>query len=229
MPEKDVVIKTAIESVLGNSRKGRTKIIRLVQKKNPELGTSQIRRVYEKYGFTLSRKFRKRIKDNPANPIEIPFNRNEEWAIDFMSDALLNGRRIRTLNVVDHYNRECMGIKIAFNLPSQAVINYLEERLELQGKPKAIRTDNGPEFRSKLFQKWLFDNNIIWNRIQKGKPQQNAIVERFNKTYREDVLDANLFENIQHAQAITDTWLDEYNTQRPHQSLNYKTPTEYAA
>ncbi len=229
MPEKDIVIKTAIESVLGNSRKGRTKIIRLVQKKNPELGTSQIRRVYEKYGFTLSRKFRKRIKDNPANPIEIPFNRNEEWAIDFMSDALLNGRRIRTLNVVDHYNRECMGIKIAFNLPSQAVINYLEERLELQGKPKAIRTDNGPEFRSKLFQKWLFDNNIIWNRIQKGKPQQNAIVERFNKTYREDVLDANLFENIQHAQAITDTWLDEYNTQRPHQSLNYKTPTEYAA
>ncbi len=229
MPEKDIVIKTAIESVLGNSRKGRTKIIRLVQKKNPELGTSQIRRVYEKYGFTLSRKFRKRIKDNPANPIEIPFNRNEEWAIDFMSDALLNGRRIRTLNVVDHYNRECMGIKIAFNLPSQAVINYLEDRLELQGKPKAIRTDNGPEFRSKLFQKWLFDNNIIWNRIQKGKPQQNAIVERFNKTYREDVLDANLFENIQHAQAITDTWLDEYNTQRPHQSLNYKTPTEYAA
>jgi len=229
MPEKDIVIKTAIESVLGNSRKGRTKITRLVQKKNPELGTSQIRRVYEKYGFTLSRKFRKRIKDNPANPIEIPFNKNEEWAIDFMSDALLNGRRIRTLNVIDHYNRECMGIKIAFNLPSQAVINYLEERIELHGKPKAIRTDNGPEFRSKLFQKWLFDNNITWNRIQKGKPQQNAIVERFNKTYREDVLDANLFENIQHTQAITDEWLEEYNTERPHESLNYKTPTEYAA
>jgi putative transposase len=149
--------------------------------------------------------------------------------MDFMSDSLCDGRKIRTLNIVDHFNRECMGIKVCFNAPSRVVINYLEQRIELHGKPRGIRTDNGPEFRSKLFQKWLHNNDIIWQRIQKGKPQQNAIIERFNKTYREDVLDANIFNSIENAQEITNSWIEEYNNVRPHQSLNYQTPKEYAA
>jgi len=102
--------------------------------------------------------------------------------MDFMSDSLFNGRKIRTLNIVDHFNRECLGIKIAFNIPAQVIISYLEQRIEIYGKPFKIRTDNGPEFRSKLFQKWLERKGISWSRIQKGKPQQNAIIERFNKT-----------------------------------------------
>ncbi len=229
MPLKDEQIRKAIKSVLGNSRKGRCKVIILVRKKYPQYGAGQIRRVYEQSGFSLTRKLRRRIKDNPANPIDIPFKENVEWAIDFMSDALTDGRRIRTLNVIDHFNRKCVGIKIAVNLPSRAVIEYLEQRIDLYGKPQRIRTDNGPEFRSHLFQKWMYNNNIEWSRIQKGKPQQNAIIERFNRTYRQDVLDANLFRNIESAVEITNIWVQEYNNDRPHQSLNYKTPTEYAA
>lgn len=230
MPIKDSKIKVAIEQVLkGKSRKGRNKVITLVRKEYPQLGQSQIRRVYELYGFSLSKKLRRRIKDNPANPIEIPFARNEEWAIDFMSDALFNGRKIRTLNIVDHFNRECLGIKIAFNIPAQVLIGYLEQRIEIYGRPLRIRSDNGPEFRSKLFQKWLENNGITWSRIQKGKPQQNAIVERFNKTYREDILDANIFYDISNAENITREWIEEYNNERPHQSLNYETPRSYAA
>jgi len=146
-----------------------------------------------------------------------------------MSDALIDGRWIRTLNIVDHFNRECLGIKVGFNLPSRVVISYLEQRIEIYGKPQRIRTDNGPEFRSKVFQKWLSNNNIEWSRIQKGKPQQNAIIERFNKTFREDILDANIFKDIEQAQLLTDEWIWEYNNERPHQSLNFKTPIEYAA
>lgn len=229
MPSKDAVVKKAIEEVIGNSRKGRMKVIKLVQKKYPEMGDSKIRRVYEKEGFALSRKLRRRIKDNLANPISIPLKANQEWAMDFMSDALENGRKIRTLNIIDHFNRQCKGIEVSFNLPARRVIEILERAIERYGKPLKIRTDNGPEFRSKRLQLWMQNNHIEWSRIQKGKPQQNAIVERFNKTYREDVLDANLFYSIEQAKEVTAKWIDEYNQRRPHQSLNYQTPTAYAA
>jgi putative transposase len=229
MPSKDAVIKKAIEDVIGSSRKGRTKVIKLVQKKHPELGDSKIRRVYEKEGFSLSRKLRRRIKDNPANPISIPLKPNQEWAMDFMSDALDNGRRIRTLNIIDHFNRQCKAIEVDFNLPARRVIEIVEQAIERNGKPLKIRTDNGPEFRSKRFQLWLHKNHIQWSRIQKGKPQQNAIIERFNKTYREDVLAANLFYSIEQANEVTAKWVVDYNQERPHQSLHYQTPMAYAA
>jgi len=229
MPAKDLIIKQYIEEAMGFSRKGREKIIRLVQKQHSEVGSSRIRRVYEQSGFSLTKRLRRRIKDNPANPITIPLEKNQEWAMDFMSDALVNGRKIRTLNIIDHYNRQCMGINIGFNMPAVVVIQYLERVIEKHGKPCRIRTDNGPEFRSKAFQKWLSKNSIEWSRIQKGKPQQNAIIERFNRTYREDVLDANLFYTIEHAMQITQDWLQEYNGSRPHEALNYQTPENYAA
>lgn len=229
MPAKDAVVKKAIEEVIGSSRKGRMKVIKLVQKKHPELGDSKIRRVYENAGFSLSKRLRRRIKDNPANPISIPLTANQQWAMDFMSDALDNGRRIRTLNIIDHFNRQCKGLEVDFNLPARRVIEIVERAIERYGKPLKIRTDNGPEFRSKRFQVWMKDNHIEWDPIQKGKPQQNAIIERFNKTYRQDVLDANLFCSIEQANKITEAWVDDYNHQRPHQSLNYQTPMGYAA
>lgn len=229
MPAKDAQIKTMIEQVIGCSRKGRNKVICLVQKKYPHISGSKIRRVYEQEGFSLHRRLKRRIKNQPANPIEIPLVANQEWAMDFMSDTLENGRKFRTLNVVDHFNRACMGIAVAHSLPSVRVIEYLERMIEFQGKPRRIRTDNGPEFRSKKFQAWMSDQQITWSPIQKGKPQQNGIVERFNRTFREDVLDAYLFSSVAHAQDLADTWKEDYNNQRPHQSLGYQTPSDYAA
>ena len=229
MPAKDAEVKVAIEKVIGVSRKGRMKVIKKVQQNHPDWGSSRIRRVYEQEGFSLHRKLRRRIKDNPENPIWVPLERNIEWAIDYMSDSLDSGRRFRTLNVVDHFNRECLGITIDYSLPACRLVQAMERIVERVGKPVSIRTDNGPEFRSKRFQLWLKSQNIFWNPIQKGKPQQNAIVERFNKTYREDVLDANIFNSIAHAGTITEQWMKEYNYERPHQALNYQTPITYAA
>ena len=219
MPEKDMYIKGLIQEVIGTSRKGREKVIRLVQRKHPEIGSYRIRRVYEHYGFSLSRKLNRRIKNNPANPIKIPLEKNREWAMDFMSDALANGQRIRTLNIIDHYNRKCTGLKISLNFPAQVLINELEKVIEKHGKPKGIRTDNGPEFRSKRFQIWLVKNNIEHIRIQKGKPQQNAVIERFNRTFREEILDAEIFYSVEQAQKLTDAWVEDYNTKRLHQDI----------
>lgn len=229
MPAKDAHIKEIIQNVIGTSRKGREKVIRLVKKQHSEIGSYKIRRVYESYGFSLNKKLKRRIKGNPANPIEIPIEANQEWAMDFMSDALINGRRFRTLNIIDQYNRKCVGIKAGMNFPARVVIDELEKVIEKYGRPKAIRTDNGPEFISRVFQKWMIDNHIDHVRIQNGKPQQNAVIERFNKTFREDVLNAEIFKSIVEAQEITDIWVNDYNTNRPHQSLNYQTPLEYAS
>jgi len=229
MPAKDQSIKQAIESVMGSTRKGRKKVIRLVQKQHPYLSVSKIRRVYVKEGFSLMKRPRKRMMNNPTNPIMIPLQRNEEWAIDFMSDVLQNGRQFRTFNVIDHYNRQALGILNAFSIPARKATAFLDRLIEKFGKPKRIRGDNGPEMMSKWFRLWLHRNGIEWSAIPKGAPQQNAIVERFNRTYREDVLDANMLYSIEHAQQLTDAWLEEYNTVREHESLGYQTPAAYAA
>jgi putative transposase len=229
MPVKDQSIKRAIESVMGSTRKGRKKIIRLVKKQHPHLSASKIRRVYVKEGFSLLKKPRKRMKNNPSNPIMIPLQRNEEWAIDFMSDVLQSGRQFRTFNIVDHYNRQALGILNDYSIPARRATAFLDRLIEKYGKPKRIRGDNGPEAMSKWFRLWLHRHRIEWSAIPKGSPHQNAIVERFNRTYREDVLDANIFFSIQQAQQITDAWLDEYNNVREHEALNFQTPASYAA
>lgn len=229
MPAKDQALKAILFSAIGSRRIGREKVTVLVQRIDPTIGSSRIRRVYQNEGLSLRSRMRKGRLRQVANPIEMTFAKNEEWAMDFMSDSLSNGRKFRTLNIVDHYNRECLGIYASYSIPAQKVIAYLEIMIDTHGKPKRIRTDNGPEFTSKHFQTWLDDKKIKWNPIQNGKPQQNAIVERFNRTYREDILDAHIFQSIDGIQTITNEWIEDYNGFRPHQSLNNLTPLEYAA
>ena len=229
LPSRDHALKEVILSAIGSRRIGRKKVIVLVQRIHPDIGASKIRRVYQNEGLSLRSRMRKARFKQVANPIELTYAKNEEWAIDFMSDALSNGRKFRTLNIVDHYNRQCLGIDIDHSIPARKVIAYLKVMIDTYGKPQRIRTDNGPEFTSKRFQTWLDDNKIKWNPIQNGKPQQNAIVERFNRTYREDILDAYLFDSVQNAKTLTQAWVDEYNSIRPHQSLNNLAPLEYAA
>jgi putative transposase len=149
--------------------------------------------------------------------------------MDFMSNSLASGRKIRMLNVVDQYNRKCLSFEANYSIPSHSAIEILEKAIEKHGKPKAIRMDNGREFTSGSFQSRMDKNNITRVKIQKGKPKQNAIVERFNKTYIDDVLDANILPSLKELQASTDRWIDENNKERPHQSLNYQTPNHYTA
>ena len=229
MPLKDQPVVEAIKSVIGTSRKGRGKVIPLVQRSFPSLSSSKIRRIYERGGFALMKRMKTRRRNNPSNPANVPLGSNEEWAIDFMHDSLVNGRQIRSLNIIDPYNRECKGIYIRHSIPAIRVIEFLEQSIEKYGKPKFIRTDNGPEFISKTFQLWLIKNHIGWSKIPKGCPQENCFVERFNRTMREDFLDANLFFTLEQANEQAAKFKYEYNELRPHESLNNLTPVEYAA
>ena len=229
MPVKDEPIIEIIKQVIGTSRKGRGKVIPIIQRTYPQWSKSKIRRVYEKQGFALMKRMKKRIRNNPKNPAIVPMKPNEEWAIDFMHDSLINGRTIRSLNIIDPFNRECKGIYIRHNLPAVRVIELLEQAIEKYGKPSFIRTDNGPEFISKRFQLWLKNSQIGWCKIRKGCPQENCFIERFNKTMREDFLDANLLYSIDQSNELAEYFRKDYNEVRPHESLNNLTPVEYAA
>ena len=228
MPLKDAPIKSAIEKVIAGSRKGRKKVIKMVQRAHPEFGSSKIRRVYEQEGFALMKRLKKRIRSSGKNQAVVPMSPNQEWDIDFMHDSMVDGRKLRSLNVIDPYNRECKGLSIRSSFAAKSVIEYLEQLIEKYGKPRYIRTDNGPEFISKLFQWWLNHNNIGWHNIEKGKPAQNCFVERFNRTAREEFFDAHLFYSIEQANELAEKFRNEYNLIRPHESLNDKTPIEYA-
>ena len=151
MPLKDEYIQSLILSVMKLSRKGRNKIITMVKRIDPKLSASRIRRVYEQSGMSLPHKSKKRLNKVASKPLNIPLSPMNVIAMDFMSDCLEDGRRIRTLNIVDHYNRMCLGIFIDFSLPSVKVIECLERVFAVYGTPKSIRTDNGPEFTSKRF------------------------------------------------------------------------------
>ena len=154
---------------------------------------------------------------------------NQIWSMDFMSDTLTDGRSIRAFNVVDDYNREGLNIDVDLSMPAQRVIQSLERLIEWRGKPKAIRCDNGPEYISQVLRDWAQAMDIELMYIQPGKPTQNAYIERFNRTVRQECLNLHLFDSVESAQNITMQWLWIYNNQRPHFALGGMPPRSKVA
>ena len=152
---------------------------------------------------------------------------NAVWALDFMRDTLYSGRVFRTLNVIDEANRGALGIDIAVSIPAARVITFVGQMVDLHGRPAAIRCDNGPELTSQTFTDWCKEQDIELRFIQPGKPDQNAYIERFNRTYREEVLSAYLFDSLEEVREITSDWLDRYNEIRPHDALGSLPPARY--
>ncbi|MGE8567064.1 MAG: integrase core domain-containing protein [Achromobacter sp.] len=148
-------------------------------------------------------------------------------ALDFMHDALYCGRRFRTLNVIDEANRECLAIEVGMSIPSARLVRILSRLVDCYGPPDAIRLDNGPEMISEAFTELAAAKGISIRYIQLGKPNQNAFIKRFKRTYRTEVLDAHLFANLERVQAITDRWLANYNKYRPHESLGGLPPVQF--
>ena len=145
-----------------------------------------------------------------------------------MADALWSGRRFRTFNVNDDYNRESLRIEIDTSLPSQRVIRALDELVEVRGAPQRLRLDNGPEFISAALKQWAKQRGVELVHIQPGKPTQNAYIERFNKTYRTEVLDCYVFTSLNEVRRMTEDWRHRYNHQRPHRALGGFPPVPYA-
>ena len=145
-----------------------------------------------------------------------------------MSDTLMSGRAFRTFNVIDDFNREALTIEIDTSLPSERIIRSLEIIGAESGFPKYIRSDNGPEFISRAFRRFCCSHRIRHRRIEAGKPQQNSLIERFNRSFREDILDMHAFRNLRQARDLTGDWLLEYNYDRGHEALGGQSPVEYA-
>lgn len=187
----------------------------------------RIYRVYCHLGLNLKRRPKKRIPSWNPQPLETRPVPNEVWALDFMHDTLYVGRRFRTLNVLDEGVREALDIEIDTSLTSERVIRVLERLREWRGLPKAICCDNGPELLSQVFVEWCKKRGIAIRYIQPGKPNQNAFIERFNRTYREEVLSTYLFEDLDQVREITYRWLITYNEQRPHDALGGLPPSTF--
>lgn len=187
----------------------------------------KVYRIYTDMKLNLRRKHKKRLPARIKEPLLQPLQPNLSWSMDFMHDGLISGKPFRSFNVIDDFNREALNITLDTSLTSSRVIRELEKLIEWRGKPEKIRVDNGPEFIAGAMEIWSAKLGITLQFIQKGKPHQNGFVERFNRSYREEVLDNFAFENIKQAQVISNAWIWIYNNERPHSALGYKTPNDF--
>ncbi len=189
----------------------------------------RVYRIYRELELNLRIKPRKRLVREKPEPLAVPHAINEVWSMDFMHDSLEDGRCYRLLNVIDDFNREGLGIEVDLSLPAERVIRTLDQIIEWRGPPKAIRCDNGPEYVSAALRDWSERRGIRIEYIQPGKPQQNAYIERYNRTVRYDWLSQYLFETIEEVQDFATRWLWIYNNERPNMALGGITPNQKLA
>ena len=225
---RDAAVMTALLAVVERrTRWGLWKCFDRLRLDGHRWNHQRVHRVYCALRLNLPRRTKRRVPTRLRQPLVAPTALNGIWALDFMQDALYGGRRFRTLNSLAEANREARAIEIGTSIPAARVIRVLEQLIVLHGRPEARRLDNGPELTAECFTTWCEAQGIALRYIQPGKPDQNAFIERFNRTYREEVLDAYVFESLAEVERLTDEWLTDYNEQRPHDSLGRIPPASF--
>lgn len=189
----------------------------------------RIYRIYRDLELNLRIKPRKRLVREKPEPLAVPDTCNTVWSMDFMHDQLEDGRNFRLFNVIDDFNREALGIEVDFSLPAERVTRALDRIIEWRGKPGAIRSDNGPEYISGTLRNWAAAQGIRLEYIQPGKPQQNAYVERFNRTVRHEWLSQYCWSDLDEVRLFATQWMYAYNHQRPNMALGGITPKQRLA
>lgn len=189
----------------------------------------RVYRIYRELELNLRIKPKKRLKRDKPDALAVPQTINETWSMDFMHDQLGDGRSYRLLNIIDDCNREGLSIEADFSLPSERVIRTLDRLIEWRGKPTRIRCDNGPEYISSVLARWSAKHKIELEFIQPGNPQQNAYIERYNRTVRYDWLSHHIFESIDEVQNYATRWLWIYNNERPNTAIGGITPRQRLA
>lgn len=199
----------------------------LLERAGQKVNPKRLLRIYQEAGLGVRRRERKRLQRGRSAmpPLTHP---NQEWALDFVSDALANGRAIRALTVLDAFTKESPAIEVDTSIAAQRVTRVLDAVIEERGAPEGIRIDNGSEFTSRCFIAWAEQRGIRLTYIQPGKPIQNSFIESFNGRFRDECLNANWFENLADARRKIEAWRQDYNEHRPHSALAYRTPAEFA-
>jgi putative transposase len=189
----------------------------------------RVYRIYREEGLAMRRKKRQRFRAEARVPLVVPTRENQMWTMDFMRDSLASGQRFRTLNLMDGFTREAPRIEVDTSLPGQRVVRVLELTAQQRGYPEVLRVDNGPEFISRVVDQWAWAHGVALHFIEPGQPVQNAFIESFNGKFRDECLNQNWFETLAEARRVIEVWRVDYNTVRPHSSLGYRTPAEFAA
>lgn len=217
------------ELALQKPRWGYRQLTRMLRREpGPRLNYKRVQRLYQEEGLQVRRRRRKRRAKVPRVPMPAPTRSNERWSMDFVRDTLGDGRAFRALTIVDDCTRESPAIEVDVSLPGERVVAVLERVAQTRGRPRAIVCDNGPEFAGKALDEWAYTHGVLLDFIEPGKPTQNAFIESFNGTFREECLNENWFVSLADAQCTIEAWRIEYNTDRPHSRLRDMTPREFA-
>ena len=189
----------------------------------------RVYRVYKALELNLRIKPKKRLPARDPVPLDDAGEPNDCWSLDFMSDSLTDGRSYRTLNVINDFNREGLAVEVDHSLPSARVVRVLNQVAEERGYPRKLRSDNGPEFVARALEAWAENHGVELKPIEPSKPTQNGYVERFNRTFRQEVLDVYAFSDLDEVRNESTRWLYVYNHDRPHLALDRQTPAGYRA
>ncbi len=220
------IIAALAELVKNRPNRGFWKCYSILRRRGCVWNHKRVYRVYKEMKLNLRRPAKRRLPKRHRVELYVPREPDSVWSADFMSDALFNGRRFRTFNIVDDFNREVLHIEVDTSITSERLVRVFEQIRKERGLPQVLRTDNGPEFLGEAFTSWAKNAGMAIRYIQPGKPNQNAYIERFNRTYREEVLDQHLFTSLEDVREATYWWMIEYNEERPHNSLGNLTPLE---
>ena len=225
----DGVLRTRLKALAAHRRRfGYRRLYLVLRREGVIVNHKKLFRIYREEKLAVrKRNGRKRALGTRA-PMAIPQGRNQRWSLDFVSDALGDGRRFRVLTVVDDFTRECVCLVADTSLSGARVARELNAIIAIRGRPAMIVSDNGSEFTSTAMLGWQLETGIGWHYIQPGKPQQNGFIESFNGRFRDELLNETLFSSLSEARRIIEDWRIDYNGERPHTSLNGLTPNEFA-
>jgi putative transposase len=224
----DELLRTKlVEAAREKPRWGYRRLQLKLEEKGMRVNHKRVYRVYREAGLLIRRRRRKRLlRAGFVRPLVTGVN--QEWALDFVHDAAESGRKFRVLSVLDVYTRECLALEVDTSFASRRVTRELEKIVAERGAPEAVRCDNGPEFTSRHFLAWAIERKIELVHIEPGRPVQNAHVESFHGKLRDECLNASWFGSLFEARAKIGAWKEEYNEERPHSSLGYLAPREFA-
>jgi putative transposase len=209
-------------------RFGYRRLAVLLRRDGWKVNIKRVLRIYREANLQVRKRLKRRVAIGRGDLAAAAMSLNERWSLDFVHDTLTSGRRIRTLNVVDDFTRECLAIEVDTSLSGHRVARVLDAIGFVRGFPQTIVMDNGPEFTSRAMLQWGAAKFIALQFIQPGKPTQNAKVESLNGRVRDELLNAHTFLDIHDARERAETWRKDYNEIRPHSSLGYRTPKEFA-
>jgi len=228
-PENEQLQARLVELAGERRRFGYRRLHALVRREGVQVNHKRIYRLYSDAGLSVRRRKKRHGVAIERQALELPSSPNQVWSMDFVSDALANGRRIKVLTIVDDFSKEAIDLAVDFGISGHYVTRVLDQAARFRGYPKAIRTDQGPEFTGKALDQWAYQHGVQLKLIQAGKPTQNAFIESFNGRFRDECLNDHWFTSLPQACILIAAWRRDYNQHRPHSSLDYLTPAEFAA